>query len=208
MVYIDLSYDITHNMRVYPGDTEVVLRQDKFLAADHYNNFNLSTGMHVGTHVDSPMHMADHPLHMGDYPVDQFCGRGIVLDVRGQSVIALTHSQVSAIQQDDMVLFYTGWEERYGTSEYYSDHPVLAPHTAGCLIDRGVKLIGLDAPSPDHYPFDIHKRLFKHGIFIAENLRNLGLLVDKSPVELFMFPLKIRADASLIRAVARVNSQP
>lgn len=205
MEYIDLSYDITHNMSVHPYDDPVTLCQDRFLTSDQYNNYRLSTGMHSGTHMDSPMHMSDSPVFIGDYPVDKFCGRGIVLDVRGQSVIHLKDSMGNAIQENDIVVFYTGQEEKYGTPQYYSDHPVLGRDVAEFLIDKRVKLIGVDAYSPDPYPYEIHKLLFKHGILIVENLRNLGLLVDKPHVEFFMFPLKIKADASLIRAVAKVE---
>lgn len=204
MEHFDLSYDIVHNMSVHPYDSEVSLYQDKFLEADQYNNYQLSTGTHAGTHIDAPMHMTDDQTFIGDYPLERFCGKGIVLDVRGQAVIDMSDHQAEKVRENDIVLFYTGQEEKYGTSSYYSDHPILGRESAKILIEKKVKLIGLDSFSPDPYPFDIHKLLFKHGIFIVENLRNLSPLVNKAGVEFFMFPLKIRADASLIRAVARV----
>jgi kynurenine formamidase len=38
---------------------------------------------------------------------------------------------------------------------------------------------------------------------MIENLTNLGKLVDVNEIELMAFPLKIEAEASLIRVVAR-----
>ena len=57
--YIDLSQDITHDMSVHPYDDKVKLYQDKFLDKDKYVNFKLETGMHSGTHIDTPMHLTD-----------------------------------------------------------------------------------------------------------------------------------------------------
>jgi kynurenine formamidase len=72
------------------------------------------------------------------------------------------------------------------------------------LVKKNIKCIGLDSPSPDTYHFAILKKLFALGIFIVENLRNLKALMNKYPIELFVFPLRVRGDASLVRAVARI----
>ena len=52
--YIDLSYEIEHQMAVYPGDDELKLYRHRFLNRDYYNDTKLETGMHVGTHIDAP----------------------------------------------------------------------------------------------------------------------------------------------------------
>lgn len=204
MRYIDLSHVIEDKMSVHHYDSEVTLYQDKFLDLDKYNNFRLDIGTHVGTHIDSPMHLSDNNLFISDYDIEKFCGSAVVIDVRGQGVIKFMDSYIEIIKDNDIVLFYTGHEEKFGTDEYYSDYPMIDIGIVNVLIKKKVKLIGLDSPSPDKYPFQIHKKLFANGIFIVENLKNLGQLVDKSSLEVFMFPLKIKADASLIRAVAKI----
>jgi kynurenine formamidase len=205
MRYIDLSYDIEDKMPVYPYDSEVVLQQDRLFDKDKYNNFRLDTGMHSGTHIDSPMHMTKDKTFIGDYVIDKFCGRAVVFDVTGRENIGLNEFDEMLLNSGDIVLFYTGFENCYGKDSYYTEHPVLDIKAAELLVQKKVKVIGFDMPSPDRYPFDVHKLMLKNGIFIAENLKNLGLLIGYKTVEIFMFPLKIKADASLVRAVAKVE---
>lgn len=64
-------------------------------------------------------------------------------------------------------------------------------------------MVCLDMPSPDKYPFDVHKYLFGHGIFIAENLTNTDRLLSLTAFEMIALPLLIRADSSPARIIAR-----
>jgi hypothetical protein len=66
-------------------------------------------------------------------------------------------------------------------------------------------MLGIDAPSPDYFPFAIHKLFFKCNIPIIENLTNLGILIFRENIEIMAFPLKLRADSSLVRVVARTE---
>ena len=59
MRLIDLTHPIDSTTAVYPGDPPLVLVQNRWLARDHYNAYTVSSGMHVGTHVDLPLHMQD-----------------------------------------------------------------------------------------------------------------------------------------------------
>ena len=67
-------------------------------------------------------------------------------------------------------------------------------------------MVGLDTPSPDSAPYAIHKLLFEQNILIIENLKNLESLAGFNQIEIFAFPLKLDADASPVRIVARVLS--
>lgn len=71
------------------------------------------------------------------------------------------------------------------------------------LVRKRVKMIGLDTPSPDKIPFEIHKYLFQNNILIIENLTNLEKLIDGENFEVIALPLKIRADSSIARVIAR-----
>ena len=73
------------------------------------------------------------------------------------------------------------------------------------LVKQKVKIIGLDWPSPDHHPYPIHEILLKNNILILENLTNLDQLLNETDLEVFAFPLKIEADSSPVRVIARVS---
>jgi kynurenine formamidase len=65
-------------------------------------------------------------------------------------------------------------------------------------------MVGLDLPSPDTYPFVIHKLFFDADILIIENIANLSNLPQGCEFEIFAFPLNIMAEASLARVVAKI----
>lgn len=203
--YIDLSYEIEHQMAVYPGDEELKLYRHRFLNRDYYNNTKLETGMHVGTHIDAPSHLLNKDRFICDYPVEKFIGNGCLLDVRNEEIIKLKDEYLDKVQEGDIVLLYTGYDEFFGTDKYFENHPIVDEKLAQFFVDRGVKLIGIDMPSPDQYPFKVHHKLLENDILIIENLRNLKKLEGVKRFEVMAFPLNIRAEASLTRVVARIN---
>jgi conserved domain protein len=203
--YIDLSYEIEHQMAVYPGDDELKLYRHRFLNRDYYNDTKLETGMHVGTHIDAPSHLLNKDRFICDYPVEKFIGNGCLLDVRNEEIIKLKDEYLDKVQEGDIVLLYTGYDEFFGTDKYFENHPIVDEKLAQFFVDRGVKLIGIDMPSPDQYPFKVHHKLLENDILIIENLRNLKKLEGVKRFEVMAFPLNIRAEASLTRVVARIN---
>lgn len=201
---IDLSHKITNNMPVHPYDERVKLYQNKFLQIDRYNNFKLETGMHIGTHIDSPMHMTLDETFLSEAPVDRFWGKGCLLDVRNESIVDYKKEYSGVVNEDDIVLLYTGHDVKFGKKEYYLDHPVISEKLVDFFISRNIKMIGMDLPSPDQDPYNLHKKLLQNDIPIIENLTNLSSLLSGESFEVIALPLKIRADASLTRVVARV----
>ena len=92
----------------------------------------------------------------------------------------------------------------WGEPNYYTDYPVLDQAVIQLLIDRQVKMVGVDTPSPDKYPYPGHSRFFEAEICILENLTGLEALCNRTSIEIFAFPLKLIADSSPVRVVARV----
>ena len=203
MNLIDLSYPIDNNIKTYPQDSPAYLIQEKYPAKDGYNNYRLEIGLHTGTHIDAPMHLTENKKYISEYDLNRFCGHAVLIDVRDEHEIKYKDNYDAIINEDDIVLFYTGHDARYGQKEYFSEHPVLNAGMAEFLVSKKIKMAGGDIPSPDRSPFLIHKILFKNEIMIIENLRNLGQLVNKK-FELYAFPLNIRSDSSIVRAVAKI----
>ena len=200
-MWVDLSWPVEDLMPVYPGDRETRLVQEKVLEKDHYTAFALTTGLHAGTHMDAPQHLLPNGADMTSISLDRFFVPGIMLDVRGQREIQKPDLKKGALA-GKAVLLYTGMDALYGQEEYYSNHPVVSPGLAQLLAEEGIALLGMDMPSPDAPPFPAHKLLLEAGIPIVENLRGLSAL--RSPFEFACFPLNIRAEASPVRAAARL----
>ena len=202
---IDLTHEIYDDMPVYPVDDPVELDKTKSFEEDSYNYFRLETGLHAGTHIDTPMHMTDDDTYMNEVPLDRFKGNGCVLDVRGQDPIEYKDEYSDIVKENDIVLLYTGYDEKYGSEEYYDEHPIVDESLAQFFVDKKIKMLGMDIPTPDKHPFNVHKTLFKNNILIIENLTNLSELLSVKEFKIIAFPLKIEADSSIARVVAKFD---
>ena len=203
MKNVDLSYEITNETEVFPGDINVNLKRLAEFSTDGYTIYTMETGMHSGTHIEAPMHMTYNENHIGDYDIGRFVGNAVMLDVRGENIISMKEEYFGKIKENSIVLLYTGWSEKYGTEEYFQNYPVIDEELADFLIRKKIKVLGMDSPSPDKEPYEIHKILFQNGVFILENLTNLSKLLYVEEFEVFAQPLKINAEASLVRAFAQ-----
>lgn len=199
---IDLSQVIEDGMPVYPGDSPVIVRQNRFLEEHGFNNSILTLGPHAGTHLDGLKHMSEHPLRIGEFPLERFYGPAKLIDVRGLDEIGPGSVDWEQVGATDILLFLTGYDAHYGSERYYRDHPVMTPALADQLAVRKIKLIGMDLPAPDKSPYTVHRQLFAAGIFIVENLTGLESLLGFPDFRFFGFPLKLQADSSPIRAIA------
>ncbi|WP_307585910.1 cyclase family protein [Paenibacillus wynnii] len=93
----------------------------------------------------------------------------------------------------------------FGQAGYFKNHPVITLAFAELLVRKRVKMICLETPSPDQYPFEVHKYLFKNKILVTENLTNVEQLLNVDSFEVIALPLHIRADSSVARVIARVR---
>lgn len=199
---IDLSYQIDNTIISHPYDTQPKLYQDKTLSRDKFNNFRVELGMHCGTHIDSPMHLTSSNKYINQYDLQTFMGRAVLIQDRS-GVVCHKEKYDLLIEENDIVIVSTGHEFEYGKETYYREHPILDREFAQKLVSKKIKMIGFDLPSPDTYPFDIHKLFFAHDILIIENLRNL-MMIHKEVFRIYAFPINICADSGIARVVAEV----
>ncbi len=204
--YIDLSRPFSDRMPVYPGDDESRLEQIKNYEKDGHTDFRLTTNMHTGTHIDGPMHLTSVEQFIADIPLDRFIGGGAFMNAEGEMNIGYKREYDSLIFQGAIVVLHTGFGKKYGSEEYFSNHPVISDGLAQFFIAKGIKMICLDLPSPDRPPYPLHKLFFDHGILIAENLVNLDRLAGFQKFEIIALPLKMKSDSSPARIIARISA--
>ncbi len=203
MKLVDLSYQFDNDIKVNPLDSPAFLIKEKSLKEDGFNLFRLETGLHTGTHIDAPMHLTENKKFINEYDLKNFCGPAVLIDVRGQDIIKYKDSFNSIINENEIVLLYTGHNKKYGKEEYFISHPVIDIELAEFFVSKKIKMAGFDLPSPDRAPYVIHKILLENDIMIIENLTNLDKLIDKR-FEIYAFPLNIQSDSSLSRVVAKL----
>jgi kynurenine formamidase len=198
---IDLTHTFAGTMPIHAYDEPPTLEKIRTLKDDHYNDWRLCSGMHVGTHIDGPGHLTDSPTLLSNIPVDKFIGKGHVIDARNKTIDKSLLNGVT-LEPYSIVLICTGTDKKFGTKDYFEHHPILGKDFAEELVRHKVKMVGIDFFSPDNYPFEIHKVFFAHDILIIENLTNLEKLIGVKNFTIAALPLKTQTDSSLARVIA------
>lgn len=195
----------------------------------------VNAAVHCGTHVDYTYHYGissegNKSNYIDALPLEWCYGPGVVLDFRQKKageVITATEvqEQLGKMRYDlragDIVLFYTGADRLFGKKEYFSQYPAIDVSTIGFLLDRRIKIFGVDTMGIDRpYPFMMKDFLRTHDASFLwpahffgrerafahiERLANL----DKLPATGFTvscFPVRIRkTGAAWCRAVAIIE---
>jgi kynurenine formamidase len=203
-MYIDLTHNFNNEMPVFPGDSAPQLVQTTSVAKDGIAHFEIKTAMHIGTHMDAPAHMVQGGKLLHEYPAEKFFGRGVVIDARGKSFADADLLSSVKISKRDIVLVCFGWSTEFGKDEYYNNYPVLTSAFGKKLVELGANIVGMDTPSPDKAPYEVHKILFNGDILIIENLKNPEQLLGKN-FEVVALPVKFEAEAAPCRVVAKVS---
>lgn len=197
-----MSHTLSSQTPAYPGDAETVITRVKTYEKDGYTISTAFFSPHTGTHMDMPSHMTGDKSMVPDFTAGLFVVKGVLLDARDFGIIDYNPLWDDKIHEGCAVLLYTGWADNYGKAHYFSAHPVVSERFAGFLAGRKIRILGIDAPSPDHFPHTVHKKLMNGGVFILENLTNLDRLLDAGDFTLIAPPVKMDAEAAPVRAVA------
>ena len=199
MKVLDLTMPIDERTPTFPGDTKQEIRQAATIKDNGWNEKRLTFNSHFSTHIDAPFHMLEGGKKLTDYPIEHFIGDAIVVDARGTPK---KEPNLADVKRNDIVLLETGHTKKAYSPEFYIDNPTITEGTAQELIDKQVKIVGIDSYTTDNEPFIIHKMLFKHDILLVENLVNLDKLTNKR-FKCYIMPLNIKdGDGAPCRVIA------
>lgn len=178
------------------------------------NITELQMVVHTGTHVDSPRHFYNDGPAFQDIPLARLMGQGVVwrIDVPLYALIepADLERMQPALEPGDILALDTGVAERVGTPDY-DRHASLSVAAAEWLVQRRLKLLAVDMPTPDiaidkraeGFIWPVHRVLLADGVLIAEQVANLRSLAGKR-VEFMFCPLNIAdCDGAPARVLAR-----
>ncbi|MDD3032960.1 MAG: cyclase family protein [Bacteroidales bacterium] len=212
MKIIDLTQTISSEMPVYPGTGQPTILQATSVEWEGFAEKLITFYSHTGTHIDAPCHILAGKKSLDKFGADKFVGEAMVIDVSVCPGGIIDETFVSRYEEEmtqvDFLLFYSGWDSKWGSEDYYRDFPVLTHEAAIWLTQRNLKGVGYDSISADPVSAqDLvnHKLLLGSDMIIIENLCNLDKLMGKN-FTLVCLPLKIKdSDGSPARAVAMVK---
>lgn len=189
MRIIDISNELL-GAEVYPGDPEPKLKKVKSLAlGDGYNLSSLFTGLHNGTHIDSPLHFFDDGYSVDKMPPDRFIGPCTVIETPSGIITGADVENIFPRTCERVLLKGKG-------------RTFLHESAASEIAYRGCKLLGIDGISIEKQGSDgsAHRALLTEGIAILEGL-NLSE-VNEGVYFLIAPPIKIEGgEAAPARAL-------
>lgn len=205
---IDISLPIGPTMLVWPGDPPVeVIPRKQIAAGDGANVSELRLGTHTGTHVDPPSHFVEGAGGIDTVPLGVLVGDALVADARHLDgpMEAEDLEKLGIPEGTQRVLLRTAnsrlWEQDH--VEFPERYACLRPGAARWVVDRGIKLIGVDFLSVEEQGAEghpVHHTLLENGVVIVEGL-NLGEAVPGEYM-LACLPLRVvNGDGGPARAV-------
>ena len=153
--FFDLSHPWGHGMPQWPSRANLNVRVVEFHAKDGLLVQQFEGIMHRGTHMDAPIHVAENTPTLTGYPLWRFFGTGVAVSIpKGKWGVVTPKDLARAepkIQKNDIVMINTGSHRNYGDNpDYFAYSPGLYKEAAEWLVERGVKLVGIDVQALDH----------------------------------------------------------
>lgn len=201
----DISILVHAGTPEWPGDVPYSCGWTARLADGGSVNLSHVAGSpHVGTHADAPLHVRDGWPASDALPLAAFLGPATVVDVRDAPDAPLDLDPADPrLHGCERLLLRTG--RTIAAGAFPAAWPTISARTAVTLAARGVRLVGVDAPSVDareSKTLEVHHALFGGGCFVLENLDLRE--VQPGGYELVALPQRLEGlDAAPVRAVLR-----
>jgi kynurenine formamidase len=214
---VELNHILEDGMMTYPGlprpkigaflDHEASRSRYKDQAEFYLGKVEMVCNL--GTYLDSPFHRYPDGLDLSRIPLERVAGLpGTVLDGVVSSNRSITLQAAYSKLNGKAVLIRTGWDERWGTEDYWEPGPFLSEKSIDLLIRSRVKLVGVDFWNVDDtmdQARPAHTRLLASDILIVEHLCNLSVL-PRTDFKFYAVPLRIVRGASFpVRAFAEIE---
>ena len=229
--YQDPKSNVLEILRFFPG-----LTVDQLPGGEGWGNETVKLRTHSGTHLDAPYHYhttmdrGQRAITIDEVPLEWCFQRGVKLDFRDfPDGYVVTAKDVEAelkriyhkLEPLDIVLVNTRAGSRYGFPDYVDVGIGMGREATLYLLERGVRLTGIDAwgwDAPFKYMakrfaetkdsgivWEGHRAGMEIGYCHLEKLHNLDRLPARG-FEVCCFPVKIRgASAGWTRAVAIID---
>ncbi len=202
----DITLLMQEGMTTYNGEPGPKIERTAELEKDGYTLSFVSFGSHTGTHIDAPIHFIPGGVGVDALPLEAMIGPVIVRHLPDVDAITLEElAQIGLPEGTERVLFKTRNSQHWANpkGEFVKNFVYLAPDACHWLVERGVRLVGIDYLSVEQFEpanHDTHTILLAAGIVVIEGL-NLREIVPGA-YTLIALPLKLKdGDGGAARVV-------
>jgi arylformamidase len=201
----DVSVPIENGMPTWPGETPLDLERVEFISKGaHANVSKISSSVHLGTHVDAPIHFIEGGSGVEDLSLRSLNGRAYVVELPKAKVIdAETLEKANIPPRTKRVLFKTRNSKFWPRERAFrEDFSAVDASGAAWLVQKNVVLVGIDYLSiaPFGKGLETHRILLGNDVVIIEGM-DLSK-VDQGRYMLHCLPLKlVGSDGAPSRAI-------
>ena len=172
----DISLPISESLVVWRGDSPVrITRVSDIAKGDTATVSQLGLNAHIGTHVDAPVHFVPGGAGVDALDLNVLVGPALVVEALEADALSVAVLETLSIPPGtERVLFHTRNSARWarGEREFSRDFCAITEDGARWLVERGVRLVGVDylsvAPFDDVVP--THYTLLSAGVIPVEGL--------------------------------------
>jgi arylformamidase len=205
--WTDISVPIGPGTPIFEGDPPFQIELAMSIAAGAVcNTSRIELGAHTGTHLDAPRHFIEGAPASESIPLDACIGPAWVVDATGlnRTIGAADIDSLDIPPGETRLLFKTPNSELWSAPGFQSGFIALDEGAAARLVERGVRLVGVDylSVAPFGDPMATHRTLLAAATVILEgiNLRE----VEPGPVDLLCLPIRlVGSDGVPARALVR-----
>jgi kynurenine formamidase len=234
---IDLSMEVSADMITFPRVARPIIAQ---LESHEEYATNMGTAKfgvtsltahcvivlsdHAGTHIDSMYHIDPKAPGADKIPLEYCYGDGVVLDFSQKPVgYAITADDIQnelqrighTLKPLEIVLIRTDASKKNKETAYLTEHCGMTREATLWLIDQGIKVMGIDAPTFDPPVktmfetkkfWEAHRVMNEREYYHLENLENLDQIPRPYGFIASVLPVKWKnATGAAVRAVAIVE---
>jgi arylformamidase len=198
---LDVTVPFSANVPTWPSHPPTAVEPMTRIAEGARSNVSLvSISSHAGTHLDANWHFIDDGRKLLEIPIERWCGPCWVAAIPDDvAVVEPAHLEAAGIPPGtERVLLRTrnsrewaGWDGATPLP-FREDYVGVSPGGARWLVERGVRLLGIDYLSAGPYGpanRETHLTLLGNDVLIVETL-DLSA-ADAGPYEMVCLPLKL-----------------
>lgn len=195
MRVIDISVALRNGLVVWPSDAPVRIERKSFVERNGANVTEISLSSHTGTHVDPPLHFIAGGRSIDQLPPDLWVGPADVADFPGVERITAADLEHAGLPTDCRRLLLRTRNSQYWRQDdttFHQDYAGISEDAAHWIVERGIRLIGIDYLSIEPYKMPghpVHHTLLGAGLAILETI-NLSA-VAPGRYQLICLPLLI-----------------
>jgi arylformamidase len=205
--WIDVTRTLSNGIIRWPEDPPFKWQRNRDILGPGTSNLSeMSTSVHIGTHIDAPLHYIADGKDISEVPLEKLCGPATVVHVQAPRDIVVADLEAAKIPKGDSVLFRTANEALWDKAEFDENFYAISADAAMWLVDQEVCAVGVDYLSVDAFnstDSPVHYALLGNGILVIESL-DLSK-VEPGRYEMVALPLKIAGSEA---APARVIIRP